>query len=68
MIVRPGARRLPAAARTARSGRRAVLALAVLSTLALAGCGEPALDPSVTRTDAQADQLRERLRTVQAAS
>lgn len=57
----------PAAA-AARIGRRAVFALSVLSTLALAGCGEPAPDPTMTRTDAEADQLRERLRTGQGAS
>lgn len=48
--------------------RRMVCALAVLSVLAIAGCGEPAPDRTVTRTDEQADTLRERLRTGQGAS
>jgi hypothetical protein len=48
--------------------RRLLCALAMLSVLAIAGCGEPALDPTVTRTDDQADMLRERLRTGQGAS
>jgi hypothetical protein len=45
-----------------------VCALAMLSVLAIAGCGEPAPDPTATRTDDQADMLRERLRTGQGAS
>lgn len=48
--------------------RRMLCALAMLSVLAIAGCGEPAPDPTVTRTDDQADVLRERLRTGQGAS
>ena len=48
--------------------RRVVCALALLSVLAIAGCGEPAPDPTATRTDDQADMLRERLRTGQGAS
>jgi hypothetical protein len=48
--------------------KRMVCALAMLSVLAIAGCGEPAPDPTVTRTDNQADMLRERLRTGQGAS
>jgi hypothetical protein len=45
-----------------------VCALAMLSVLAIAGCGQPAPDPTATRTDDQADVLRERLRTGQGAS
>lgn len=48
--------------------RRLACALAMLSVLAIAGCGEPAPDPTVTRSDNQADMLRERLRTGQGAS
>jgi hypothetical protein len=55
-------------ARGRAATRRMVCALAILSVLAIAGCGEPAPDPTVTRTDNQADMLRERLRTGQGAS
>lgn len=50
------------------AARRMVCALAMLSVLAIAGCGQPAPDPTMTRTDDQADMLRERLRTGQGAS
>lgn len=43
------------------AGNRTLAVLTVLGTLALAGCGESSVDPTATRTDAQADQLRTRL-------
>ena len=47
---------------------RLVAAVLVLGSLALAGCGDPAPDPTATRSERQADQLRERLRSGQGAS
>jgi len=41
--------------------RRLLAGLAVLGALALSGCGDSPVDPSATRSDAQADQLRDRL-------
>ncbi len=48
--------------------RRALLAALALATLSLSGCGDPAPDPTVTRSEGQAHQLRDRLQRVQGAS
>ena len=48
--------------------RRALLAALALATLALSGCGDPAPDPTATRSESQAHQLRDRLQRVQGAS
>jgi len=48
--------------------RRALLAALVLATLTLTGCGDPAPDPTASRSDSQAEQLRDRLRQVQGAN
>jgi outer membrane biogenesis lipoprotein LolB len=50
------------------SARRVLLALLGTATLLLGGCGDPATDATVTRSEQQAEQLRERLRRVQGAS
>ncbi len=61
--------RAPVARGKRRTGcRRMAAAALALSTLALAGCGDPAPDPTAKRTDVQAEQLRERLRTGQGAT
>jgi hypothetical protein len=49
-------------------GRRALLAMLGAATLLLVGCGEPAPDTTVTRSEQQAEQLRDRLQRVQGAS
>ena len=59
---------MPMMTRIGPAMRLPLLALMMLVTIGIAGCGEPAHDPTVSRTDAQADQLRERLRTGQGAS
>jgi len=41
---------------------RILAGLAVLGTLSLTGCGDPPVDPTASRSDGQAEQLRERLR------
>jgi len=53
---------------TARGLKRALLATLALATLGLAGCGDPAPDPTASRSETQAAQLRDRLQRVQGAS
>lgn len=54
--------------KTGPHGKRALLALLGATTLLLGGCGDPAPDTTVTRSEQQADQLRDRLQRVQGAS
>lgn len=50
------------------TSRRALIAALAFATLLLAGCGDPAPDPTATRSESQAEQLRDRLQRVQGAS
>jgi hypothetical protein len=48
--------------------KRTLVAASVLCALSVAGCGDPVPDPTASRSDAQAAQLRERLRSGQGAN
>lgn len=46
---------------------RHALAALLLLAMMLTACGNPPPDPTVSRSDAAAEQLRDRMQTVQAA-
>lgn len=57
-----------AAGATAKVLKGLLLAALAACTVALAGCGGSEWDPATERSDAQAEELRERLRTGQGAT